>query len=821
MSTVLCPACGQWVSLPDSVPGREFPCPQCAQPLTVPVPTQPVEIEGIPGDASAQGKSTPHPGDQDHETILHIGAVDTSTEGADDLSFLAPPQAAEELGRLDHYRVLKQLGQGGMGMVFLAEDSKLLRRVALKVMKPDMARNPEARQRAMREAQVTANIKSDNIVTIFEVGQAGELPFLAMELLEGETLETRLRRQAKLPLAQVLRIAYQTARGLQAAHEQGLIHRDIKPANVWLEAETGRVKVLDFGLARPLAAISSLTQTGLVLGTPAYMAPEQAEGLSASEKSDLFSFGCVLYQMATGQMPFTGTTALSVLKAVMLKDPKEPREIEPTIPPALAALITRLLAKDPAARPTSAAEVAEAIRGIPLPQAGAVPTPMPERLTASALAGPVSPAERRGRPRLIVGALAVVAAAALAYLFFGPGGPRWLRDRSRGNGPPAGNRETPAEAAAVTVRGVAPDSVVLGITAPFTGPSRELGRDVQTGIETCFHHVNDNGGVAGRQLHLVPLDDGYEPDRALKNMQALLEQHKVFGTIGNVGTPTAEKTLPYALDKQMLFFGAFTGAKLLRKDPPDRFVFNFRPSYEEETAAIVRYLVETRRISPEQVAVFAQQDGYGDSGFAGVVRAMRKYHRTAEQILRVGYKRNTLEVMGAVETLLRHKEVRAVIMVAVYRPAARFIQRLRDARFDGTFTNVSFVGSQALAEELLQYGPGYAPGVIVTQVVPPVDSQSKAVTRYRQALQKYFPNERPTVDSLEGYIDGVVLAEGLRLAGENLSTDRLIDALESIRNLDLGIGAPISFGPSEHQGSHKVWGSVLDRSGRFQVLELE
>lgn len=737
---------------------------------------------------------------------------------ADDLSFLGPPQAPDELGRLDHYRVLKQLGQGGMGIVFLAEDCKLLRRVALKVMKPEMARNPEARQRALREAQVTAKIKSDNIVTIFEVGQSGDLPFLAMELLEGETLDARLRRQPKMPLAQVLRIAYQTARGLQAAHEQGLIHRDIKPANIWLEAAGGRVKVLDFGLARPLTALSSLTQTGLVLGTPPYMAPEQAEGLSATEKSDLFSFGCLLYQMSTGQMPFTGATALSVLKSVMLQNPKDAREIEPALPPALAALIHRLLAKNPADRPGSAAEVAETIRGIPPPPAGPGPTPMPERLTASALAGPVpAPAQPRSR-RLFIGAFAVIALAALAALFFGGGGFHWFGGRN-GAGAPADRRDAAGEAAAV--RGVTSDSVLWGMTAPFNGPSAELGRNLQTGIETCFHQINDDGGIAGRRLQLLPLDDGYEPDVALKNMQALFQQHKVFGTIGNVGTPTAEKTLPYALEKHMIFFGAFTGAKLLRRDPPDRFVFNYRPSYEEETAAIVRYLVETRRLAPEQLAVFAQQDGYGDSGFAGVVKAMRKYHRAAEQIVRVGYKRNTMDVMDAVQAVLRHKEIRGVIMVAVYRPAARFIQKLRDSHFDGVFTNVSFVGSQALAEELMQYGPAYAPGVIVTQVVPPVDSQSKAVARYREELQKYFPNERPSFDSLEGYIDALVLAEGLRGAGENLTTDRLIDALESIKDLDLGIGTPISFGPSEHQGSHKIWGSVLDQSGRYHVLELD
>src|SRR5262249_48346836 len=174
-----------------------------------------------------------------------------------------------------------------------------------------------------------------------------------------------------------------------------------------------------------------------------------------------------------------------------------------------------------------------------------------------------------------------------------------------------------------TFRGVTDSEIRFGISAPFTGPAKELGQHMKRGIETAFNVANAKGGVYGRQLRLVAADDGYEPARAAVTMKQLYERDQVFGLIGNVGTPTAVVALPYALDRKMLFFGAFTGAGLLRNDPPDRYVFNYRASYAEETAAVVNYLVKVRRLLPEQIAVFAQQDAYGDSGFAGVEKAIR------------------------------------------------------------------------------------------------------------------------------------------------------------------------------------------------------
>jgi ABC-type branched-subunit amino acid transport system substrate-binding protein len=267
--------------------------------------------------------------------------------------------------------------------------------------------------------------------------------------------------------------------------------------------------------------------------------------------------------------------------------------------------------------------------------------------------------------------------------------------------------------------------------------------------------------------------------------------------------------------------GAYTGANLLRKEPPDRYVFNFRASFGEETAAIARYLVETKKIKPEEIAVFAEEDGYGAAGFEGVARALRKYGRDRADIVRVGHHRNQSDVGPAVATLKQHPEIRAIIMVTVYVPAARFIQQMRDQQYAGIFTNISFVGAAPLAEELTQLGKMYAEGVIVTQVVPPSTSQCSVVLKYRESMSKYSPDTEPSFTSLEGYLDALLLCAGLKRAGDNLNTDTLIDALESIRDLDLGTGAPISLGPSQHQASHMVWGTVLDATGHYRDLDLE
>ena len=267
------------------------------------------------------------------------------------LAYLSPAQQASELGRLGSYRVVRILGLGGMGVVLEALDPKLKRRVALKVMRPELLANRSAVARFLREAQAAAAVKHDHVVTIYQVDEERGLPFLAMEYLAGETLETRLARDGRLPLPEVLRIGREIAAGLAAAHRLGLTHRDIKPANIWLEP---RVKILDFGLARDFQSSVRLTHPEVVLGTPAYMAPEQATGRAVDQRADLFSLGCILYRACTGRLPFIGPDAISTLMAISAELPVAPQALRTDIPGGLSQLIMQLLEKSPDLRPESA-----------------------------------------------------------------------------------------------------------------------------------------------------------------------------------------------------------------------------------------------------------------------------------------------------------------------------------------------------------------------------------------------------------------------------------------------------------------------------------
>ena len=372
------------------------------------------------------------------------------------------------------------------------------------------------------------------------------------------------------------------------------------------------------------------------------------------------------------------------------------------------------------------------------------------------------------------------------------------------------------------VRGVTDREIRFGISAAFTGAAKELGRQMKLGIDTAFSRINEAGGVEGRMLKLIAADDGNEPARTAEAMKQLYDNDQVFGIIGNVGTPTAAVAVPYALERRMLFFGAFTGANVVRHDPPDRYVFNFRPSYAEETDAAVRYLVKMRRIPPRQIAVFAQQDPYGDAGFAGVAKAFRALGMSDSAILRLNYARNTVDVDNAISQLrVQRVPIKAVVMAAVYRAAARFIEKTHDLYPDMIYTNVSGVGGTALANELLLLGPRYASGAIVTQVVPAVSGYSSAVLEYKNALAKYFPGEAPDYVSLEGFVSANILIQALKRTGAQLDTEKLIDVLENMRDLDLGLGVSLGFGRAEHQASHKIWGTALDENGKFQAIELE
>ncbi len=414
-----CPACGKKWRVKDGMAGKKIRCPGCGQVLTLPrgdgdgsaaadqrtllpspAPLSPARDQASPPGGERPPDCRPNNLDVTCDSTFSGGAADSCL-----IDFLSPAQAADELGRLGKYRILQVLGHGGMGVVYKAEDTLLKRLVAIKAMLPALAASVSAGKRFLREAQAMAAVEHDHIVRVLDVSEERGVPFLVMELLKGEPLDVRLEREKTLPVREVVRLGKEMAEGLAAAHEHGLIHRDIKPGNVWLAAPKNRVKILDFGLARSVAQQSELTQQGSIIGTPAYMAPEQGRGEAVNARSDLFSLGCVLYRMLTGSPAFQGRDAVSTLLAVATNQPPPPRVANPESPAALSGLVMQLLEKAPERRPPSAAVVAEALHA--LEQELLAPTgrtevmsPLPQQESA--------PAPRRRLP-LLVGTLLLLA----------------------------------------------------------------------------------------------------------------------------------------------------------------------------------------------------------------------------------------------------------------------------------------------------------------------------------------------------------------------------------------------------------------------------
>ncbi len=271
---------------------------------------------------------------------------------------LDPSDQANVLGQLGGYDVIAVIGRGGMGIVLKAFDRDLKRFVAIKVLSPHLAHSSVARKRFAREAQAAAAVVHPHVIAIHHVQPTGRLPFLIMPLLAGESLAQRLKARGPLELTEVLRIAMQAAGGLAAAHDQGLVHRDVKPANILLEKGVERVVITDFGLARAADDVS-MTRLGVVAGTPEYMSPEQARGESLDGRSDLFSLGCVLYEMATGVSPFRADSTMATLRRIVEEKPAAMASLGPELPPWFNGIVERLLAKDPAQRFASASEVSD------------------------------------------------------------------------------------------------------------------------------------------------------------------------------------------------------------------------------------------------------------------------------------------------------------------------------------------------------------------------------------------------------------------------------------------------------------------------------
>lgn len=341
----------------------------------------------------------------------------------------AEPTPAGVHAEFGPFRLVRRLGSGGMGIVWEAVETALERRVALKVIQPEIAGDPDSRARFLQEARAAAAVVSDHIVSIYQVGEIEGTPYLTMPLLPGQTLHRWLASGRRATVAESMHIVREAAKGLAAAHAAGLVHRDVKPANLWLEAPKGRVKLLDFGLARP-AAGGSQTHPGFIIGTPGYLSPEQCRGEKVTGRSDVFALGVILHELLTGQPPFPAKDTVAQLLAVAIETPPAATQLNDAVPPELARLGARMLAKEPLERP-SAEEVAAELRLLERRLRSAAAPPAPDALPGLASANVDTEAppretqrEGRGAPRKRQGAQATpparrwrwAAAAGLAVL---------------------------------------------------------------------------------------------------------------------------------------------------------------------------------------------------------------------------------------------------------------------------------------------------------------------------------------------------------------------------------------------------------------------
>ncbi len=347
------------------------------------------------------------------------------------------------------------------------------------------------------------------------------------------------------------------------------------------------------------------------------------------------------------------------------------------------------------------------------------------------------------------------------------------------------------------------DDLVFGMSTALTGPSKDLGLEMQRGIETAFERTNARGGIRGNRLKLLPLDDGYEPARTGPNMHALVDNPEVLGIIGNVGTPTAIVAVPIAEAAKTLFFAPFTGAGMLRPTPVRRYVINYRASYAEEISFSIDGLINEFHFKPEDIAFFTQRDGYGDAGFAGGLAALKRHGlKDPSHVLHVQYERNTEAVENAVADIAGASVTpKAIVMVGVYAPCAKFIRLAAEVGIKAVFVNVSFVGSESLAEKLTST----TQRVYVTQVVPPADSNARVVSEFLADLVAQGKEGRFGFGAVEGYIAGRILSTALERTTGTPTRETVVDALEGLGEFDLGTGAPLQLSSAEHQASHFVW----------------
>ncbi|WP_298816908.1 ABC transporter substrate-binding protein [uncultured Roseibium sp.] len=357
--------------------------------------------------------------------------------------------------------------------------------------------------------------------------------------------------------------------------------------------------------------------------------------------------------------------------------------------------------------------------------------------------------------------------------------------------------------------GVSDAKILFGQAAALEGPAGALGTGMKLGIEAAFAEANAAGGVHGRMIELVSMDDGYEPDRSIAAVNKLINDNKVFSLIGPVGTPTSKATQPIATAAKVPFVGPFTGAGFLR-DPAHGNIVNVRATYGAETEAWIEHL--NGALGLDKIAILYQDDGFGRVGLAGVQAALEK--RGLELVAEGTYQRNTTAVKSALLEIRKAKP-QAVVMVGAYKPIAEFIKLAKKVKLDAEFVNISFVGSKALSAELGDAGEG----VIISQVVPfPWDVTVPLVKEYQAALKAKDASAEPGFVSLEGYIVGRLAVMGLEKAGKDVTREGFLDAFWSTGAFDMG-GVTLTFGADDNQGMDDVFLTTIQKDGSFAPID--
>jgi serine/threonine protein kinase len=719
------------------------------------------------------------------------------------------------------FRKAERIGYGSYGVTYKAYEAKLKWHVAIKVPKRVRSIGDEEYDAFLAEAQNLASLQHTNIVRFLGFATSdGFFPcYLLCEYIEGESLakvvDWARQNQRTIDQREAASLIAEIANALAYAHKKSVVHRDVKPANIVLERtlfdyilekrgdRTGKAVLLDFGMALDHRDRDAGRDSR---GTLVYMSPEQAGQManSVTGSSDVYSLGVVLYELLSNKLPFEpkydddgSISAESLCKflgqvADKKLPPPNPRDANQDIDPKLATICLEAIAKRPEDRFTAAdfrdkldkwrrdsdaprSEFARAgTTGAPLDSSPARPLTITSRLVMH-------------RTSLILTALVCLIALGGFFAF-------------RGHRPP--------------------EPICFGITAGFDGQIQDLASHVRDGIDTYFSAVNASGGINGRPLKLVIFNDEKDPKVARENIHKMFDKSKVSGMIGILGTESAISAADYANHNQVLLFAPISGAAALRKNPPDRYVFNYRAAYAQEIAKLVDHFKKVKRVQDRQIAAFLQDDSYGKDGKA----ALQKILGWEPQVI-AWYPRNTVEVAAAIRTVKDHQpDVRAIIMVATARAAAQFIKGLHQEKIQVHLGAVSVAGEE-LYRHLLELGlkgDDVYP-IAITQVVPNVHlSQLKCITSYKRDIAEFHGDSGRGYGSFEGYLAAMLLVDALRKAYPDLSSEHLISTLESMNydELDLGTSSKLQFTPTRHQASDNVWLTELEQDGSFRDVDL-